>query len=345
MPLPDDGLIHAWLDGQLPPDEAARVEQMVQSDAGWAAAAADARGLIAASARILSALDHVPSGVLPKRPMAPTAWRLPWWTKVAAVVVLMVGASTLLLVRAPKPEIVRVTQGAKPAEPTIAPSAPAVARPAVPAPGAVRKETPLARRPAAGAAVAAVSGAASGVPSRNAPEPGAPVPAPVLAAPSPSLVVQSGAVAEQQAKIAVTAEQAPRQQVTDQVRQGAQQLLVQRTAAEPSAAKSFAARDAAPAPSPNVVGGVAMEKRTAPAVRPGACYRLHDNRTSTQVGPIMRIGRIDGDTLRLESVQAASLLRAWVVLRDGTARGVLTTEPGERGMVLVTALPVSCPAP
>jgi len=65
MPHPDEGLIHAWLDGELSPDEAARVERLVNDDPEWAAAAGEARGLVAASSRILSALDVVPGGVLP----------------------------------------------------------------------------------------------------------------------------------------------------------------------------------------------------------------------------------------------------------------------------------------
>ncbi|MCC7003115.1 MAG: hypothetical protein IT357_13240 [Gemmatimonadaceae bacterium] len=66
MSHPDEGLIHAWLDGELDAEEAARVERLVAEDAAWAAAAAEARGLIAASARILSHLDSVPGDVLPK---------------------------------------------------------------------------------------------------------------------------------------------------------------------------------------------------------------------------------------------------------------------------------------
>jgi hypothetical protein len=66
MSHPDEGLIHAWLDGELDAEEAARVERLVAEDAAWAAAVAEARGLIAASARILSHLDSVPGDVLPK---------------------------------------------------------------------------------------------------------------------------------------------------------------------------------------------------------------------------------------------------------------------------------------
>lgn len=63
----DEGTIHAWLDGALPPDEAQRAEAHTAACETCAAAVAEARGLIAASSRILGALDDVPSGVLPGR--------------------------------------------------------------------------------------------------------------------------------------------------------------------------------------------------------------------------------------------------------------------------------------
>jgi anti-sigma factor RsiW len=61
----DEGTIHAWLDGALSPDESARVDAHVQACAGCAALVAEARGLIAASSRILTSLDAVPAGVIP----------------------------------------------------------------------------------------------------------------------------------------------------------------------------------------------------------------------------------------------------------------------------------------
>ena len=61
----DEGTIHAWLDGALPPDESARVESHVEACADCAALVAEARGLIAASSRILASLDAVPAGVIP----------------------------------------------------------------------------------------------------------------------------------------------------------------------------------------------------------------------------------------------------------------------------------------
>ena len=64
----DEGTIHAWLDGQLPREEAAQVEAHVAECRQCADAVAEARGLIAASSRILTALDSVPREVVPKEP-------------------------------------------------------------------------------------------------------------------------------------------------------------------------------------------------------------------------------------------------------------------------------------
>ena len=59
----DEGMIHAWLDGQLPQDEAQQVEAHVAECRQCADAVAEARGLIAASSRILtaSASQNAPS--------------------------------------------------------------------------------------------------------------------------------------------------------------------------------------------------------------------------------------------------------------------------------------------
>ena len=65
----DEGTIHTWLDGQLPRDEAAVVEGHVAECRQCADAVAEARGFIAASSRILTALDGVPRDVAPKQPL------------------------------------------------------------------------------------------------------------------------------------------------------------------------------------------------------------------------------------------------------------------------------------
>ena len=63
----DEGTIHAWLDGQLPQDEAQQVEAHVAECRQCADSVAEARGLIAASSRILTALDNIPGEVVPKQ--------------------------------------------------------------------------------------------------------------------------------------------------------------------------------------------------------------------------------------------------------------------------------------
>lgn len=61
----DEGDAHALVDGALPDEAAARVIAHVAVCARCAAVLAEARGLTAASTRILGALDDVPGGVVP----------------------------------------------------------------------------------------------------------------------------------------------------------------------------------------------------------------------------------------------------------------------------------------
>jgi hypothetical protein len=92
----DEGTIHSWLDGALSVDEAARVAAHVAECPQCAAAVAEARGFIAASSRILTALDHVPRGVVPVAP--PVKWHnRAAWRAAAAVLVVTVGS--LVVVR------------------------------------------------------------------------------------------------------------------------------------------------------------------------------------------------------------------------------------------------------
>lgn len=92
----DEGTIHSWLDGALSADEAARAEAHVKECPQCAAAVAEARGFIAASSRILTALDNAPRGVIPAaapgRSVDPIVWRI-------AATVLVVAAGTLVVFR------------------------------------------------------------------------------------------------------------------------------------------------------------------------------------------------------------------------------------------------------
>ena len=95
MQHPDEGTIHAWLDGALSADEAARVEAHVKDCQQCEAAVAEARGFIAASSRILTALDNAPRGVIParapKRRIDPMVWKI-------AATVLVVATGTFVVI-------------------------------------------------------------------------------------------------------------------------------------------------------------------------------------------------------------------------------------------------------
>ncbi|MFL5616066.1 MAG: zf-HC2 domain-containing protein [Gemmatimonadaceae bacterium] len=104
----DEGTIHAWLDGALDAEEAARVEQHAAQCATCAAAVAEARGLVAGASRILSALDQTPAGVVPQslgRASAPRRSGSLWHTlrltpaRAAAAAVVVLAAGTALVIR------------------------------------------------------------------------------------------------------------------------------------------------------------------------------------------------------------------------------------------------------
>jgi hypothetical protein len=91
----DEGTIHSWLDGALTAEEAARVSAHVEECPQCAAAVAEARGFIAASSRILTALDNVPKGVVPIGERAkPRNWAA--WRAAAAVLVVALGSFAVL---------------------------------------------------------------------------------------------------------------------------------------------------------------------------------------------------------------------------------------------------------
>src|SRR5438067_5176527 len=113
----DEGTIHAWLDGELSPSDAEQIEAHTRECAECAQRVAEARGLIAASTRILNALDDVPSGVLPSAatPIAPARSRR-WYDRsdlrVAAALLFIAGAS-LIAVKAGRKKSVSLQTMAK----------------------------------------------------------------------------------------------------------------------------------------------------------------------------------------------------------------------------------------
>ena len=112
----DEGTIHAWLDGELPSAEREAAEAHVSQCEQCAVAVAEARGFIAASSRILLALDAVPGGVLPSTEQSPrkaaprtdTRFTLPRAMRsrawVAAAAVLVLSTATAIAIRPGKDE-------------------------------------------------------------------------------------------------------------------------------------------------------------------------------------------------------------------------------------------------
>ena len=90
---PDEGTIHAWLDGQLSSGDAERVETHVAACVECRARVAEARGFIAASSRILTALDGVPARVVPMRRRGVQVWHV---RAAAAVLIVALGTATVL---------------------------------------------------------------------------------------------------------------------------------------------------------------------------------------------------------------------------------------------------------
>ena len=90
MQHPEEGIIHAWLDGALSAEEGAALESHVATCAECGERVAEARGLIAASSRIVSTLDLVPGGVIPAAPKKHNRWVRPSLTAIAATLVFAI---------------------------------------------------------------------------------------------------------------------------------------------------------------------------------------------------------------------------------------------------------------
>ncbi len=95
MQHPDEGMIHSWLDGALPAEDAGRIEAHVAECAECRTTVAEARGFIAASSRILTALDDVPRGVLPAAAPRRRDLRVVW--RAAAAMLIVAGGSVIVM--------------------------------------------------------------------------------------------------------------------------------------------------------------------------------------------------------------------------------------------------------
>ena len=113
----DEGTIHAWIDGELSPEQGGEIAAHVAECPECAAMVAEARGLVAASTRILTALDDVPGGVIPSVPdIAPAQTeivRRRWYqrtdVRAAAALLLVAGTSLVVVQRGADSKAARVT--------------------------------------------------------------------------------------------------------------------------------------------------------------------------------------------------------------------------------------------
>ncbi|MBA3343294.1 MAG: zf-HC2 domain-containing protein [Gemmatimonadaceae bacterium] len=121
MQHPDEGMIHSWLDGELSPEEASHIEMHIAECAQCAGVVAEARGLVAASSRILIALDDVPGNVIPISAPRKRAWYSRNDMRAAAALLLVASAS-LLVVRNREGSLPRVEMARAVSEPESAPS-------------------------------------------------------------------------------------------------------------------------------------------------------------------------------------------------------------------------------
>jgi hypothetical protein len=186
MPHPDEGLIHAWLDGALPPDEATRIEALVRDDRAWGAAAAEARGLIANASRVLASLDDAPSAlsqsVPPMRSASAPAARRWGWRVSSIAAVLLVAVVARVTWRERTPDDVAPLQRAP-----VATSGPARTTAKMPAPP--RDVGNIAAAPSAPPVPAEPRGVAAEVAITAAPPP----PPPPAPAPSRAMAAKSAA--------------------------------------------------------------------------------------------------------------------------------------------------------
>ena len=94
----DEGTIHAWLDGELAPDDAERAARHVAACAECGALVAEARGLIAGASRIVSALDAGPVGCDPASAARSQPSRRPWSRFVLTPARMSIAATILVAV-------------------------------------------------------------------------------------------------------------------------------------------------------------------------------------------------------------------------------------------------------
>jgi len=120
---PDEGSIHAWLDGELDPSEAALLDEHVRGCTECGARVAEARGLMAGASRVIGQLDVTPARLIqpattPTLDDSGSMWRLlrvtPARASIAALLLVALGI-TLTRTKAAKDSDVAPTIASAPA--------------------------------------------------------------------------------------------------------------------------------------------------------------------------------------------------------------------------------------
>jgi anti-sigma factor RsiW len=288
---PDEGTIHAWLDGALDDATAQALAAHAAGCRDCAERVAEARGLIAGASRVVSALDDLPSTAAPawgQPPAAPalrrsgggSAWRrlrvTPARAAIAATVLVALGVSLTYRHTAVDREVARQILSEPSAKPTTPPMAPQV-QSAVPARDAVL-DSALARNIAAAHPPRAVMPAAGA---------GQPVPelAPSTAvadrtAPTRVAVGRSVVQAQRDSAAGLFADQsAARREAREPSR---------KTAADPTIAAAIRA-DVVASPPAGVAAGsapAALGRVRTPSAGP-ECYRVESaNGVAAAWGPV-----------------------------------------------------------
>ena len=256
---PDDGTIHAWLDGALDAEQSTRLQAHVASCADCAARVAEERGLRAGASRVVSLLDDPASpAVLPaSTPTANTdlsVWRLlrvtPARAAIAAVLVVAVG--------------ITLTRGRLGVDPRTIPTASAVSG-EVPQQDSVLQDA-VARRLSAEQAPRTVAAA-----------PGVAVPAPAVESPSAAAVTMGATEAKVLAgRASMNAQRDSVGVRADRTTAGMGQLAAGVAVADARMAVAAKAADSAGSPS-----RMLRVRGAATAVAAGECYRVESAAPAT----------------------------------------------------------------
>jgi anti-sigma factor RsiW len=333
----DEGTLHAWLDGALGPEESARVEAHVAECAACGAKAAEARGLIAAASRILTALDDVPGGVVSRARPARRPRLLTGWPLRAAAAIVFVAVSSFAVVKQlgePKAVVVAPQAAPQPPQQPAVQAAPAAAAPqGVAKKAAVPQFAPMLKETHKGVAggVAKVRDSSVTLTGRViSAKDGQPLPSASVALSNPRVVTATNAAGAY--ALPVPARQAAGQQAA---------LVVRRLGFEAKTDSVTVAPDAAPhdvqlAPSTLALSQVVVAGAAAAAqsVGPSTCYvtTTPGLPARIQLGDSASWTRVGRDSLRIMLTDSTGTQQQIVARMTATGlSGVVTA--GDSGSV------------